>query len=181
MRWWGSTSAIVWAEEQPIAKVEQKGGVRPIAGGEQRILESEQHQVARPDGRRRFAQDKSPPQPGMQAEIHYRPVAGFREEGRIGTESPARAADEEQPFLGYQLSQGRDYSEATAALIDRDLKELLSSRHEVVRKLLASNRERLDELAAALLHEETVGQEQLRSILGSRPVPPGDPAAGGTA
>jgi cell division protease FtsH len=98
--------------------------------------------------------------------------------GSLG--SLAFAADEEQPFLGYQLSQGRDYSEATAALIDRDLRDLLSARHEVVRKLLAASRDRLDQLAAALLHEETVGQEQLRSILGSRPVPQGEMAAGGT-
>ncbi len=85
----------------------------------------------------------------------------------------AFAADEEQPFLGYQLSQARDYSEATAALIDRDLRELLSRRHEAVRSLLTTNRSKLDQLAAALLREETLGQEQLLSILGSRPTPQG--------
>jgi cell division protease FtsH len=99
--------------------------------------------------------------------------------GSLG--SLAFAADEEQPFLGYQLTQGRDYSEATAALIDRDLKELLSSRHEVVSKLLATGRGRLDQLAAALLREETVGEEELQSILGSRPVSPAKTAAGATA
>jgi cell division protease FtsH len=98
--------------------------------------------------------------------------------GSLG--SLAFAADEEQPFLGYQLSQGRDYSEATAALIDRDLKELLSSRREVVEKLLAANRDKLDHLAAALLREETVGLEGLQSILGSRPVLSGETASAGT-
>jgi cell division protease FtsH len=98
--------------------------------------------------------------------------------GSLG--SLAFAADEEQPFLGYQLSQGRDYSEATAALIDRDLKELLSSRREVVEKLLAANRDKLDHLAAALLREETVGLEGLQSILGSRPVLPGETASAET-
>jgi cell division protease FtsH len=83
----------------------------------------------------------------------------------------AFAADEDQPFLGYQLSQGRDYSEATAAHIDRDLRELLSARHDVVERLLSSNRGKLDQLAAALLRDETVGEEQLSSILGSRPMP----------
>jgi cell division protease FtsH len=98
--------------------------------------------------------------------------------GSLG--SLAFAADEEQPFLGYQLSQGRDYSEATAALIDRDLKELLSSRREVVEKLLAANRDKLDQLAAALLREETVGREGLQSILGPPPAPPGETAPAGT-
>jgi cell division protease FtsH len=94
--------------------------------------------------------------------------------GSLG--SLAFASAEEQPFLGYQLSQGRDYSEATAALIDRDLRDLLSARHEVVQKLLATNRDKLDRLADALLREETVGSEQLSSILGSRPEQEGQAA-----
>jgi len=89
--------------------------------------------------------------------------------GSLG--SMAFAVDEEQPFLGYQIAQGRDYSEATAAQIDRDLKQLLSSRHEAVRKLLAANREVLAKLARTLLREETVGDQELRSILGPRPAP----------
>ena len=92
----------------------------------------------------------------------------------------AFAADEEQPFLGYQLSQGRDYSEATAAVIDRDLRELLSARHDVVERLLTTHRSKLDQLAAALLRDETVGHEQLRSMLGPRPLPEGEAAGGGT-
>src|SRR6185437_2851086 len=35
-------------------------------------------------------------------------------------------SQEEQPFLGYQLSHGRDYSEATAARIDQEVERLLS-------------------------------------------------------
>jgi len=96
--------------------------------------------------------------------------------GRLG--SLAFAADEEQPFLGYRLSQARDYSEATAALIDEDLRELLSARHEAVAKLLTANRGKLDQLASALLREETVDQEQLRAILGPRPTSDGETAAG---
>jgi cell division protease FtsH len=83
----------------------------------------------------------------------------------------AFAADETQPFLGYRLSQGNDYSETTAALIDKDLEELLSARHEVVENLLRTKRAKLDELAAALLREETVGHDGLLSILGARPLP----------
>jgi cell division protease FtsH len=92
----------------------------------------------------------------------------------------AFAGDEEQPFLGYQLSQGRDYSEATAALIDRNLRELLWARHEVVERLLSTNRGKLDLLATALLRDETVDQEQLSSILGSRPMPDTETAGSGT-
>ena len=76
---------------------------------------------------------------------------------------------EEQPFLGYQLSHGRDYSEATAARIDQEVERLLSDRQAVVRRLLTESRDRLDRLAITLLKEETVGEEQLLSILGPRP------------
>jgi cell division protease FtsH len=84
----------------------------------------------------------------------------------------AIASDEEQPFLGYELAQGHDYSEETSARIDRDIQQLLSERHEVVTQLLTESRDKLDQLVDALLHEETVDQAQLTKILGSRVLEP---------
>ncbi len=78
-------------------------------------------------------------------------------------------AEEEQPFLGYQLSQGRDYSESTAARIDEDLERVLGERHDAVRRLLADERDALDRLAERLLHDETVTHDTLVEILGPRP------------
>ncbi len=78
-------------------------------------------------------------------------------------------ADEEHPFLGYELAQGRDYSEATAARIDQDVHRLLEERHEAVSGLLANARERLDQLVSTLLQEETIDQDTLVQILGPRP------------
>jgi cell division protease FtsH len=86
----------------------------------------------------------------------------------------AFSSDERQPFLGYDLSQGRDYSEATAARIDADVQRLLESRHQVVRRLLGGARDRLDRLVTALLHEETVDEDGLTRILGPR-APAHDP------
>ena len=77
-------------------------------------------------------------------------------------------ADEEHPFLGYEISQGRDYSEATAARIDQDVQQLLAGRHEAVHNLLADKREQLDQLAQRLLKEESIDQEALTQILGAR-------------
>jgi cell division protease FtsH len=34
--------------------------------------------------------------------------------------------DEQKPFLGYELTQGRDYSEQTVAQIDRDIQTILN-------------------------------------------------------
>jgi len=80
----------------------------------------------------------------------------------------AFSADERQPFLGYDLSQGRDYSEATAGRIDADVQRLLESRHQLARRLLGGARDRLDRLVATLLQEETVDEEGLVRILGPR-------------
>jgi cell division protease FtsH len=78
--------------------------------------------------------------------------------------------DEEQPFLGYQLSQGREYSEATAARIDQDVQRLLEERHTAVQRLLTEARTQLDQLAQALLEQETLDQQDLMALLGPRPV-----------
>jgi cell division protease FtsH len=77
-------------------------------------------------------------------------------------------ADEEHPFLGYEISQGRDYSETTAARIDQDVQQLLAERHEAVRHLLTDTQEQLDQLAQRLLKEESIDQEVLTQILGMR-------------
>ncbi len=77
--------------------------------------------------------------------------------------------DEQQPFLGYEITQGRDYSEATAARIDQAVSRMLEDTHCGVRRTLIDARDRLDRLVATLLHEETVGAEELRQILGPRP------------
>jgi cell division protease FtsH len=85
----------------------------------------------------------------------------------MGTLQPmAYSLDEEQPFLGYQLAQVRDFSEATAARIDRDVEDLLRERQEAARALLQDHRQALDELAEALLQEETIGREELSRLLG---------------
>ena len=89
----------------------------------------------------------------------------------MGDLSPvAFDCEEEQPFLGYRMSQGREYSETTAARIDREVEQLLSQRQRAVRTLLMGARERLDALAARLLKDETTTDVELQAILGARPV-----------
>ena len=77
--------------------------------------------------------------------------------------------DETQPFLGYELAQGREYSEATAARIDKEVQSLLAERHEAVRRLLTEARAQLDRVVETLLREESVTQDTLAKILGPRP------------
>jgi cell division protease FtsH len=87
--------------------------------------------------------------------------------GKLGL--VAFKTDEQQPFLGYEMSQGREYSEATAAAIDQEVKALLEETHQQVRQRLNDARDRLDQLVEVLLREETVGSNELTRILGPRP------------
>jgi cell division protease FtsH len=77
-------------------------------------------------------------------------------------------SNEEQPFLGYELTQGRDYSEETAARIDQDIQCLLDERQRKVHKLLIENLSKLDQLVQVLLREETIEEHTLVNILGQR-------------
>ncbi len=79
-------------------------------------------------------------------------------------------SDVDHPFLGYELAQRRDYSEATAARVDQDVQRLLDERHTSVCRLMSDARDKLDRLVTALLREDTVGQDELEHILGPRPV-----------
>ena len=79
--------------------------------------------------------------------------------------------DEEQPFLGYEIAQGRDYGEETANRIDRDVQELLTERYSYVEDLLTRSREQLERLVDTLLHEETIDQDTIEMLLGSRSIP----------
>ena len=64
------------------------------------------------------------------------------------------------------MAQGRDYSEETAARIDRAVQNILTQAHENVRALLVARRRELDALTKELLAHETVDLAQLETILG---------------
>ncbi len=77
-------------------------------------------------------------------------------------------SNDEQPFLGYELTQGRDYSEETAARIDQDVRRLLEESQRKVHNILIENLSKLDQLVQVLLREETIEERTLVNILGQR-------------
>ncbi|MGI9534080.1 MAG: ATP-dependent zinc metalloprotease FtsH [Thermodesulfobacteriota bacterium] len=77
--------------------------------------------------------------------------------------------DDDHPFLGYKLARGKDISERTASLIDKEVNNILEKSQEKVYEILKSNKRKLDELAKLLLNEETVDRENLVKVLGPRP------------
>ena len=74
--------------------------------------------------------------------------------------------DGEQPFLGYSIASGRDYSDDTAAKLDAEIKRIIDVAYQETRELLEDHRDQLDVLAEALLSKETVEREEILRILG---------------
>lgn len=64
---------------------------------------------------------------------------------------------------------GKKYSEATAQLIDTRVREIIKHAHERTTALLRLHKEKVKNLALALLEKEAVNHEQLVEILGERP------------
>lgn len=67
-------------------------------------------------------------------------------------------------FVGRDMGQMRDYSEATAQQIDAEVRAILDAAHDEAYKAINLNRQVLDALAKALMEEETLNQEQIAKI-----------------
>ena len=75
-------------------------------------------------------------------------------------------AGEAHPFLGMELSEPKEYSEATAELIDQEVRRLLTQAETLVSELLGSHAEQLQQLIDALLEHESLDRQQLIKLLG---------------
>ena len=77
---------------------------------------------------------------------------------------------ETHPFLGREMSTGeRVYSEATAELIDSEIKRIVLEADKVAEDLILSRREMFDQLVDALVAEEELDRPRLVEILGPAP------------
>ena len=82
---------------------------------------------------------------------------------------------EELIFLGREISEQRDYSEAVAEKIDAEVRRLVDESYKMTKKLLVKYRRELDAVAEKLLEVETLTREEFESIF-----PPPFPKKSGT-
>jgi cell division protease FtsH len=102
---------------------------------------------------------------------------------------------ESMVFLGRDIAEQRDYSERTAEEIDEEVRRIIEEAHVRCRQVMSAHVDKLHELAAALVEEETLEGDVLTRLLGpaegrvmpedtpadaSAPPPPA-PASGGDA
>jgi cell division protease FtsH len=77
---------------------------------------------------------------------------------------------EELIFLGREISEQRDYSEAVAEQIDAEVRRLVNDAYQQARQILIDYRDKLDAVAQRLLEVETISREEFERIF-PPPVP----------
>jgi cell division protease FtsH len=78
---------------------------------------------------------------------------------------------EEQIFLGREIAQHRDYSEATAIKIDDEVRRIVQKGYDSAKNILADNNEVLIRIAMALREREVLDGNEIRMILEGKELP----------
>jgi cell division protease FtsH len=80
---------------------------------------------------------------------------------------PIAYGQKEEPiFLGKEIARHRDYSEATAQLIDREVSAIVEKGQQQAVELLKTHQDKLELLAVTLVEKETLDDNQIRELLG---------------
>jgi cell division protease FtsH len=74
---------------------------------------------------------------------------------------------EELVFLGREISEQKNYSEAIAELIDKEVLSLVDKAYDKARSLLKKHEDKLHEIAQKLLEVETLTKEEFEAIFPS--------------
>src|SRR5437867_5659099 len=65
---------------------------------------------------------------------------------------------EELVFLGRDISETRNYSDATAHAIDEEVSEIINRAHRTAKEILTKHKAKMDEIAQRLIRDETLDQ-----------------------
>jgi len=79
---------------------------------------------------------------------------------------------EEQIFLGKEIAHPREYSEATAVEIDKEVRRIVTESYGIAKKVLEENFDALNIVAEALLERETLSGDEIKIIMNGGTLPP---------
>ena len=82
---------------------------------------------------------------------------------------------QEMVFLGREISEQRDYSDAIAEQIDDEVRRIIETEYERVRQLLMEHRDKLDLVAHKLLDIETLEADVFVALMEGKDLPPPSP------
>jgi cell division protease FtsH len=75
---------------------------------------------------------------------------------------------QELVFLGREISEQRDYSDAVAEQIDTEVRRIIDTAHEIAHRILTENRDKLEKVAQRLLEIETLEASEFVAILDNK-------------
>jgi len=78
----------------------------------------------------------------------------------------------EQPFLGRDIMEDRNYSEQVASAIDREISTIIVDCYERAKSLLTEQSEDVLRVVEALLARETLSGDEIRAIMRGEQLPP---------
>ncbi|MDX1495362.1 MAG: AAA family ATPase, partial [Longimicrobiales bacterium] len=84
----------------------------------------------------------------------------------------AVADNEEEVFLGREISQRRHVSEHTQRIVDQEVKRILDEAHERAHEVLTEHRDLMERIAQALLERETLDRDEIETLERGDPLPP---------
>jgi cell division protease FtsH len=77
---------------------------------------------------------------------------------------------EGEPFLGRDMTSGKNYSEATAVEIDREVREVVNFNYDRAKKILVDNLEGVKRMADVLMEYETIDVADIELIMAGKPL-----------
>ncbi len=88
---------------------------------------------------------------------------------------------DELVFLGREIGEQRDYSEAVAQEIDAEVRRIISEAYDSAREVLTKHRDKLTALARMLIEVETVGAAEFEALMSDGRPPAETPSPGSPA
>jgi cell division protease FtsH len=78
---------------------------------------------------------------------------------------------EEMVFLGREIAEQRDYSEAIAQIIDEEVKKIVDEAYQRALNVITEHREELERVAQRLIEVETIDHDEFLQLMGETPSP----------
>lgn len=75
---------------------------------------------------------------------------------------------EEMVFLGREIGEQKNYSEATAAAIDAEIKAITDKAYAQAEEILNTHRDKLEQLTKHLIEKETIEREEFEKMFGQK-------------
>ncbi|HZS82317.1 MAG TPA: ATP-dependent zinc metalloprotease FtsH [Stellaceae bacterium] len=78
--------------------------------------------------------------------------------------------NEEEVFLGHSVTQRKNVSDATAAVIDQEIRRIVEDGEKRAREILTNHLDELHALAKGLLEYETLSIDEIRRVIKGQPI-----------